>query len=164
MAASFYSAPSIMSGGFTVYGGYRRQRGGGLFGSFRKFMAPMGRQALSGIKSLARNKTVRDLAKKAAEKSAEVLAGVAVDALQGRNIGEAIKERGRQAALNTIMGGPETSNPPRKRKAAKSKGKRGQKLKQRKRLGSAKVVLQGPPRKKRRRALSQAASNRNSLF
>ena len=112
MNANFYTAPTNMSGGYTVYGGYRRQRGAGIFGSFRKYMAPIGRQAFSGLKSIARNKTVQDIAKKAAAKGAEVLTGVAVDALQGRNIGESLRERGREVALRTLTGEPSIAPPP----------------------------------------------------
>jgi uncharacterized protein YbjQ (UPF0145 family) len=73
-----------------------------MFGSFRKMMAPIGRQALTGLKSLARNKTVQRMAKQAAEKSAEVLVGVAADAIQGRNAGESFKERAQNAALEAL--------------------------------------------------------------
>ena len=71
MASLFYSQPSNMSaypiyqrrmmGGYTVYGGSRRQRGGGIsnFVSFRNALTPFGRQALAGIKSIAKNKSVR---------------------------------------------------------------------------------------------------------
>ena len=158
MASNFYAAPSYMTGGYAVYGGYRRQRGAGILGSFRNFMAPIGRQALQGIKSIARNKTVRDIAKQAAAKGAEVLTGVAVDALQGRNIGESFRERGREAALRTLTG--QSGPTPGQKKRKKSK-----KLKQKKRMLPAKSLLQGPPAKKRRHnKLSRAALNRKKLF
>ena len=167
---NFYTAPSSMAGGFTVYGGYRRQRGAGVLGSFRKFMAPVGRQALSGIKSFARNKTVQQIAKQAAAKGAEVLTGVAVDALQGRNIGESLKERSRDAALRTLTGAPAAPAPapaPAAAAAAPSRGRKkmhGKRLKQKKRLPSSKVLSQAPARKKRRCTASRAALNRRDLF
>ena len=167
MSNNFYTDPSYQRGGYTVYGGYRRQRGAGVFGSFRNFMAPIGRQALSGIKNIARNKTVQNLAKQAAAKGAEVLTGVAVDALQGRNIGESFKQRGKEAVINVLTGDPPASAPSRKRK-------RGKKLKQKKRLPPAKQqkkrlppakqTVRGPPSKKRRKAKSRAALNRKNLF
>ncbi len=163
MSSNFYSAPSYMTGGFTIYGGYRRQRGAGIFGSFRKIMAPIGRQAISGLKKVAQNKTVQDIAKKAAAKGAEVLTGVAVDALQGRNIGESFKERGRDVALRTLTGqapAPTSVAPSRKRKRSKSVRK---KLKQRKRLPPARELLK-PPAKRRRHSVSRAKANRKNLF
>lgn len=173
MTANFYAAPSHMAGGFIVYGGYRRQRGAGVFGSFRKFMAPIGRQALSGVKAIARNKTVQDIAKKAAQKGAEVLTGVAVDALQGRDIGQSFKERSRNAALTALTGEPVTTTGPAKRAASSSihrqsrkrKAQSAKKLKQKKnRILPAKVLLKEPPAKRRRIALSRAALNRKQLF
>lgn len=149
MSTDFYTEPSYMTGGYTVYGGYRRQRGGGIFGSFRTMMAPLGRQMLSGMKTVAKNKTFRNIAKKVAEKGAEVAAGVAIDALQGRNVGESIKERSREAALQAITGPSEPSPRGRKRK-----------LKQKKRSSSSKPK---PPPKKRRRQ-SRSALNRRQLF
>ena len=89
MSVNFNTAPSNMTGGMIMYGGYRRQRGAGAFGSFRKYMAPIGRQVLQGLKSIAKNKTVRSRAKTAAQKGAEVTTSVAVDALQRRDICEA---------------------------------------------------------------------------
>ena len=186
MNTNFYAAPSHMTGGtFTVYGGYRRQRGAGILGSFRQYMAPIGRQALSGIKQIARNKTVQNIAKQAAAKGAEVLAGVAVDALQGRNIGDSLKQRSRDVALRTLVGEPMPTAIPdkptvssvtrnnRKRKA-KSNSKRKpppppppprkrqvKQLKQRKRQA---VRIKAPIAKKRRRTLSRAALNREDLF
>ena len=175
MATNFYSAPSHMAGGYIVYGGYRRQRGAGAFASFRKTMAPIGRQALKGMKSFARNKTVRNIAKQAATKGAEILTSAAVDALQGRNLGEALQERGREVALRTLTGEPAATSqvaPPtatRKRKhAGRSKARKRQQakeknLKQRKRVASTQVVQEAPVAKKRRK-LSRAELRRRELF
>ena len=178
MSVNFYSVPTNQVGGYIVYGGYRRQRGGGAFGSFRKFMAPIGRQALQGMKSLARNKTVRNIAKQAATKGAEILTTAAVDALQGRNLGEALRERGREVALRTITGEPaataattQVASPTatRKRKhASRSKSRKRKVLKvnnfkQRKRLASGQVLQKAPVAKKRRK-LSRAVLRRKELF
>ena len=156
MSNDFYSAPSNMAGGYIVYKGSRRQRGAGIFGSFRKFLVPAGRQALSGIKKLASNKTVQNIAKKAAETGAEVLTNVAVDALQGRNIGESFKERGQQAAMNALAG----KSAPVARQRMKKKFKQ-----KRKRLPASKQLAgQGGPPTKKRRTISRAALNRKQLF
>ena len=151
---NFYSAPSNMAGGYTVYGGYRRQRGGGIFASIRNAMAPIGRVALTAMKSLAKNKTAQKIAKQAAKKGAEVLTGVAVDTIQGRDVGESFKERSREAALQTLAGAPSD---------ASTKPKRKRKLKQKKRSAPAKNITQ-PAAKKRRQSLSRAALNRKNLF
>ena len=113
MAANFYASPSSMTGGFNfpVYSGKRRQRGGKLFGSFRNFMAPIGKQLLQGVKTVARNQTVQNVAKNLAKRGTEVLASVAVDALHGRNVGEAFKERTREAALSALTGSPSAHEP-----------------------------------------------------
>ena len=171
MSVNFYSVPTNQLGGYIVYGGYRRQRGAGAFGSFRKFMAPIGRQALQGMKSLARNKTVRNIAKQAATKGAEILTTAAVDALQGRNLGEALRERGREVALRTITGEPVVAPPtaPRKRKHASRSTSRKRKaatinnFKQTKRLASAHVLQKAPVAKKRRKG-SRAELRRKELF
>jgi hypothetical protein len=112
-------------------------------------LAPIGRQALQGMKSIANNKTVRHLAKEAAKRGTEVLAGVAVDALQGRNVGEALTERSREMALRALTG--EGNKPVKKRKQFKQSRKRPKKN-----------HSQPPPNKRRR--LSRAALNRKSLF
>lgn len=175
MTSNFYTAPSGMAGGYIVYGGYRRQRGAGVLGSFRKYLAPVGKQALLGMKAIAKNKTVRKIAKKAAAKGVEVLAGVAVDALQGRNIGESLKERSREVALRSLTGGPANEattttttpvvNNKRTRKRSRSRSRKPVKsLKQRKRVAFTTSSHRLPPAKKRRPSLSRAALNSRDLF
>lgn len=77
-----------------------------MFGSFRNYLAPIGRQALSDEKKLASNKTVSKIAQKAAETGAEVLTGVAVDALKGRNVGESFRERRPETLVKKLTDGP----------------------------------------------------------
>ena len=175
MSTQFYSTPSNQSGGYVVYEGARRQRGAGVFGSFRKFMAPIGRQALQGVKAIAKNKTVQNIAKQAAAKGAEVLTNVAVDALQGRNIGESLKEHSKDVALRTLTG---TSSVPtnnnnkrkRKRKASKSKKRAVKQVKRRKSLKQRGKKRSHPPFRRgkipasKRRKLSRAELNRRDLF
>ena len=152
MIDSFYSQPSRKS--FVVYsGGYVHQRGGGVFGSFRKFMAPVGRSALSGLKAVARNKTVQDIAKKAATKGAEVLTGVAVDALQGRNVHESLKERSRDAALEALTGQSTASAGVSNKRKRKRKQKQTKHLKQRKRLSPV-YAVKAPPAKRQKRVFA----------
>lgn len=167
MSVEFYARPTFMSGGkYQVYSGGPLQRGGGILSSMRSYLAPMGSKALQGMKAIARNKTVQSIAKKAAERGAEVLTGVAVDALQGRDVGNSFKERSRQAALDTLTGNSSnTSARPKPRKKLKQK-------KGRKRLASTKQIASAPLAKKKRtlakkkyhKSLSRASLNRSELF
>jgi len=155
MSANFYSAPTYMSGGaFTIYSGSRRQMGGGFLGSLRSAMAPMGRNILKGFKSLARNKTVQDIAKTAAQKGAEVLTGVAVDALQGQNIGQSLEARSKRAALEALIGNKE---PVAKRRKVTIKSEKSKKVFKQK---------NGIKRKNKssKGKLSRAELNRRELF
>lgn len=84
--ADFYSRPSHEfrgGAGFPVFSGSRRQRGGGIFGTLAKFFTPIAKNV---GKSLLVNGI--DLAK-----------NVAHDAMQGRNIGESLKRRGKASAI-----------------------------------------------------------------
>lgn len=175
---SFYSAPSGMAGGYIIYGGYRRQRGAGMFGSFRNYIAPagkhivsglgkatldaIGKTAMDGVKQASKSDIVRDIAKKAGETGAQVLSGVALDALQGKNVGESVQRRSKEMLMNKLnsLGAPLRRPPAKKAK---------KKLKQRKRraLSSSPPQKQGPPPAKKRRqqrSISRAALNRKELF
>ena len=154
MTSNFYSAPSNQIGGYIVYGGYRRQRGAGAFGSFRKFLAPVASQAFQGVKSFVKSKQARNLGKKIVSKGASTLGSVAADALQGRNVGEAIKERSKEAALQALTGNNTSSSSSGKKRKRKN-------LKQKKRSHSSQAAShQAPPAKKRRKASSRAAQKR----
>ena len=180
MSSNFYANPSYMTGGaFTIYSGARRHRGGSFLGSLSRFMAPIGRQALSGIKSLAQNKTVRNIAKQAMVKGAEAAANVTADALQGRNVAEAIKQHTKEAAFN-IMADATQGPPPPKRKLKQNTDKGGKvvsySLPARKRKRPAaptksrgikrkKSTTTRPlPPSKRKRTLSRAERQRKELF
>ena len=159
MSDAFYSAPSYMSGGYIVYGERRRQRGAGIMGSFRKYMAPIGRQAFKGIKQVARSKTMRRIGKAAAAKGAEVLTGVAVDALTGQNVGESFKNRTRDVALRTLTGEEQ-----QQRRQPQGRKRHIQKLKQTPNTSNLITSTARAPPWKKRRIISRAALNRNSLF
>lgn len=125
MYSDFYAGPSYNSSPrYPIYTGGRRAIGGGILGSFRQFMAPVGRAAVSGIKNIARNENVRNVAKtvlkEAAKRGTEILTNVAVDALQGKNVDEAFREHGKAAALNMLTSlGDSSDDEIRKRKIAK---------------------------------------------
>ena len=144
---------------FGVYSGARRQRGGGFFGSMRRFMVPIGRTALSGIKRIAANKTVQKIAKKAAEKGAEVLTTAAVDALQGRNFGEALKNRSREVALTTLTGQAATPRPSQRRRLKQSR-KRALPMSDK----YSSIATPPPPPKRRRKKSTRASIHRKELF
>lgn len=163
----------MTGGSFTIYSGARRQRGGGIFGSMRSYLAPVARKAFSGVKSFARNKTVQKIAKQAAQKGAEVLTSATVDALQGRDFGESIKSRIKQTALNTLTGqsyaAPET--PQRVETKLKQSRKRplpitNIKQSRKRTLPITNTYRSQPKRKRRRRGqtTSLAALNREELF
>ena len=183
--SNFYSQPSSLSA-FRIYSGARRQRGGGFLGSARNFMAPVGKSVFSAIKSTgkfiapagksimnaakaaAKSKLAKDIAKKTLQKSVEVAGSVAVDALQGRDVNEAIKERSREAALQTLVG-----NPPPKRRSVKRKLKQRKKrpvsivsapLQAVKRSSSTASKVTPPSKRRRITASSRAKKNRANLF
>ena len=84
--ADFYSRPShdFSGGGFSVFAGSRRQRGGGIFGSLKNFFMPvaknLGKSLLSHGLGLARD--------------------VTNDALAGKNIKSSLMDRGKAQAVN----------------------------------------------------------------
>ncbi len=116
--AAFYSQPSyhFRGSGFPVFSGSRRMRGGSILGALKQMIVP----TLASVgKSVGR----------AALKQAVGFASdVANDALQGRNLTQSLKARGKQRAMRvaqtakkqglnamrTAMGS--TSQPSRKRR------------------------------------------------
>ena len=194
MSAAFYSQPSYMHGGglYTIYSGSRRQRGGSFFGSMRKYVAPIGRTAIQGfktaarttargvraagrltakgIKAAAKNKVVQNVAQKALEQGVMLGTNVAVDALQGRNVGDSLKRHSTQQALDVLTGSSTTTptaaeSSPRRRRGRK-RTMTSRKLKQN---GTTRAVnfttAEAPPAKRRRRrTLSRADRYRNQLF
>lgn len=177
MDVAFYSRPTYMTGGvLPVYSGRRRFRGGGIFSSIRTALAPIGRQVLQGVKTIAKNSTVRNFAKEVGKRGTQVLANVAVDALQGRNVGEAFKERSRQAALTALTGEDlepmDVSEPiapvyePTVKSSQSSSRAKKQvfALKQNKRTPSIQAVRKAALTKRKAKRLSRAALNRKDLF
>ena len=123
----------------------------------RNNSSSIGKRLVSGVKSLARNKTLRRMGKKALVKGAEIGAQVAVDALTGRHIGESITTRSKEAALETLTGQRATSI---KRPSIHLR----RKLKQRKRAAPFSIDKSQPPGKRLRKARSRARLNRRQLF
>lgn len=126
------------------------------------------RAAVKGVKTASRNELLRSAAQKALEQGVMIGTNVAVDALQGRNVGESIKQRSAERALNVLTGAddepPPRGNPPsvlRGRKRLRSYN-----LKQTPSNGATYTTSDVPAAKRRRRirAYSRARRNRLQLF
>lgn len=129
--ANFYAQPSYVGGGFPIFSGSRRMRGGGIFGS-------LARVALPFVKSVGRS--VLNAGKHHALGFAK---DVALDALSGKSIRDSAKKRGinrlKQLGMSSLKNTAEHivgnyPKPSRKRKAAPRKAAR-----------------KAPPAKRRRR-------------
>ena len=140
--ATFYSAPSYHyrgAGGFPVFSGSRRQRGGSILGSIAKVAMPIlgniGKAALGQAVGLAKD--------------------VAGDLVQGRNIGQSLKQHGLKRLKNTAMTslsnmtGRPPSGPRRRRRRVRHQASRQAPLGKR----TATPLRKQPPRKKSRQAL-----------
>ena len=124
--ASFYAQPSY-GGGFPVFSGSRRQRGGGIFGALARVALPFAKRIGTS------------LLKKGARQAIGLAQDVASDVVAGKNIGQSIKSHGKsrlkqfgRRALAT--GAKELSNftvaapkASRKRKASRKKAPPGKK-------------------------------------
>ena len=120
--ANFYAQPSYVArGGFPIFSGSRRMRGGGIFGSLARLALPL-------VKSVG--KSVLNAGKRHALGLAK---DVAMDALAGRNIAQSVKRRGlnrlKQIGVSSLQNATQhiTGNqrkPSRKRRAAPKKGAR----------------------------------------
>lgn len=85
--AQFYSHPSYVGRGLPVYSGSRRQSGGSIFGALGRMILPI----------------LRPLGKSLAKRAVGVASNVAMDALDGRKIGESLKRRGIAAAKQGLQ-------------------------------------------------------------
>ena len=124
--AAFYSAPSYHyrgAGGFPIFSGSRRQRGGGILGSLAKMAMPV----------------LKTVGKAALGEAVGFAKDVAGDIAQGRNVGQSLKQHGLKRLKNTAM--TSLSNIVGKR--SKPSGKRH----------TGKKSRSQPPCKKRRQVL-----------
>ena len=153
--ALFYSRPTH-GGGFPVFAGSRRQRGGGIFGSLKNFFLPVakkiGRSLFSQGVGLAKD--------------------IAEDALAGKSIKSSFLDRGKSRALDfgksaaregvsalSSMIGKGSRRAPRRRRAAKrlSRKRKSRKPKSHKRSSrkttsrKRKAQTTNTPKAKRRR-------------
>ena len=118
--SSFYSQPSYVGGGFPVFSGSRRQRGGNIFGALSRAVLPL-------LRSFGR-RAFGHVAKKALGLGQNVL----VDTMRGVNPRQSLMKHGKHAAkevlsdgsrfvLNTAMSKMPAPAPSRKRAAPKQK-------------------------------------------
>ena len=116
--ANFYSQPSYHGGGFPIFTGARRQRGGGIFGALKTMLMPIAKSALKrGLKG-----------------AVNVGMNVANDMIEGKNFKQSITQHGKRelknVAQHTMRGVKKAVMPgtaPRKRPViskAKQKSKR----------------------------------------
>ena len=137
--AAFYSAPSYQyrgAGGFPVFSGSRRQRGGSILGSIAKVAMPIlgniGKAALGQAVGLAKD--------------------VAGDLAQGRNIGQLLKQHGLKRLKNTAMSSlSNITGRPRQRVRRQAPGQAPRQAPLGKRRATS--LRKQPPRKKSRQAL-----------
>ena len=126
-SASFYSQPSYVGGGFPVFSGSRRQRGGGIFGAIARAVLPMAKRiGTRALKGLARH-------------GAALASDVLEDAAAGKNIIESVKTRGKQRMTQVTKQGMRSTASALK--PSQSSRKRSRPLPKKKKL----------PAKKRRR-------------
>ena len=137
--AAFYSAPSYQyrgAGGFPVFSGSRRQRGGSILGSIAKVAMPIlgniGKAALGQAVGLAKD--------------------VAGDVMQGRNIRHSLKQHGLKRLKNTAMSSLSSiTGRPRQRVRRQAPGQAPRQAPLGKRRATS--LRKQPPRKKSRQAL-----------
>ena len=91
--SAFYSQPSYVGGGFPVFSGSRRQRGGSIFGALSRTVLPM-------LKTFGK-KALGHVAKKALGLGQNVLS----DTLRGVNPRQSLMKHGRQAAKEVLSDG-----------------------------------------------------------
>ena len=124
--ASFYAQPSY-GGGFPIFSGSRRQRGGGIFGALARIALPFAKRVGSS------------LLKNGVRQAVGLAQDVASDVVAGKNIGQSIKSQGKsrlkqfgrraiktgtKELRNFTSAGPKAS---RKRKASQKKTPPGKK-------------------------------------
>ena len=121
--AEFYSRPSYNyrgAGGFPIFSGSRRQRGGGIFGSLKSFFTPIAKK----------------VGKKLMKHGIGLATDVAKDALLGKNMKDSLLTHGKARAKNigravaneglsvvgNLMGNSKKSNKSKQTKRLKRKG------------------------------------------
>ena len=90
-SSEFYAQSTSASGGICgVYNSSRPQNGSGILSSIASFLTPIGKRLIGQI------------GRRAVSKVPQLLSGVALDALRGKRIGGAMKNRSRDAVLEAL--------------------------------------------------------------
>ena len=100
--SNFYAGPSRMTGGFTIYSGSRRQRGGNLLGTLGGLMIPAGKVLAKGI------------GRKAAELAAATALGSTIGAIKRHITGK--KKKTAPNRKRKLKQNKTTTTPPNKRR------------------------------------------------
>ena len=126
-------------GAFTVYRGTRRQIGGSIFGTIGRFLRPLASKAIKAIAPTAK-KAIKHVGKSALQVGLDTVS----DAIEGKNVGEALATRAKGEAKRQLKQAiqsarpqtrkrkklaPSASPPPKRRRVAKKGKQRGGKLK-----------------------------------
>lgn len=160
--ADFYSRPShdFRGGGFPVFSGSRRQRGGGIFGRIKSFFMPV----------------VKRLGKNLLSQGVSLASDVVGDAMLGKNVKSSFINHGKRRAMEfgknaasegvsalSNMIGKGGRRSPRKRLRRKTVGKRKRKAKRRpisrKPAASRKRQARSKPARKRKPKRRRIAAN-----
>ena len=147
----FYSRPSYQSG-YPVFAGGRRQVGGGIFGALKRALLP-------GLKRYA-----LPVMKRVGNRALDFGANVAADALQGADIGESMKVRAQQSAIDALDDLTKSRRPVRKRRNKTRQVGSGRVTKQRRRVRKSRSKLpvkKTRKRKRKRKRKSKSVGNKS---
>jgi len=141
-----YSRPSYQSG-YPVFVGGRRQVGGGIFGALRRMVLPTLKKY--GV----------PIMKRVGSRALDFGANVAADALQGEDIGESMKMRAQQSAIDALDDLTKTRRTVRKKRRKSRQVGSGRVTKQRRRKSKKPTRA---ARSKSRRRVKTRKRKRNS--
>ena len=160
--ARFYSQPSYVGGGFPVFAGSRRQRGGSIFGAIAKAVLP-------ALKTIGKS-----VLRQAGTEAFGLASDLANSALQGRSIKQTLRNQGLKrlrnvgrtaltSAMSTVPTSTRVPNPilaiPAPAPAAAAATIRGGPLRKRRRSSGAIAGKSGVQAKRRRRGGGIVSAN-----
>ena len=120
-------------GAFTVYRGTRRQIGGSIFSTIGRFLRPLASRAVKAIAPAAK-KAIKHVGKSALQVGLDTVG----DALEGKNVGEALRSRAKGEAKKQLKQAVQSVRS-RKRRSTSQRG--------------------GAPKRKRRKVTRKSGKN-----